>query len=70
MSAPLFDRSALQLQPLSQRTHDLSSDAILDLNTPSFIDFQGEFKNVAQKIIRAKKGGSCNIIMIGGHVIR
>jgi len=70
MSAPLFDRSALQLQPLSQRTHDLSSNAILNLNTPSFIDFQGEFKNVAQKIIRAKKGGSCNIIMIGGHVIR
>ena len=70
MPAPLFDRSALQLKPLSQRTHDLNRDAVLNLKTPSSFDCQGEFQSVAGKIVRAKKDGSCNIMMIGGHVIR
>ena len=70
MPAPLFDRSALQLKPLSQRTHDLNRDVVLNLTTPPFLNNQEEFQSVAGKIIRAKKDGSCNIMMIGGHVIR
>lgn len=70
MPAPIFDRSALKIKPLSQRIHDLSRDVILDLETPTSFEHREELQGVAEKIIRAKKEGSSTIVMMGGHVIR
>jgi hypothetical protein len=70
MPASIFDRSALKIKPLSQRVHDLSLDAVLNLESPAIVDHLEEWQSVAAKIIRSKKKGSSTIVMIGGHVIR
>ena len=70
MPAPIFDRSSLKIKPLSERIHDLSRDAILDLETPATFEYQEEMRIVAEKILQAKKKGSSTIVMMGGHVIR
>ena len=70
MPAPIFDRTALKIKPLSERIHDLNLDAVLNLESPAYIDHQEEWENVALKLIQAKKVGSSAIVMMGGHVIR
>jgi len=70
MPAPIFDRTALKIKPLSERIHDLNLNAVLNLESPAYIDHQEEWENVALKLIQAKKMGSSAIVMMGGHVIR
>ena len=70
MSAPIFDRSALKIKPLSQRIHDLSWDAVLDLVTPASFEYQERLRSVAENIVQARKKGTSIIVMMGGHVIR
>ena len=70
MTAPIFDRSILKIKPLSQRTHDLSRDVVLDLKQPASLEHQDELKSVAESIIDAKEKGNSALMMMGGHVIR
>tara|TARA_B100000315_G_scaffold259784_1_gene317213 strand:+ start:839 stop:1825 length:987 start_codon:yes stop_codon:yes gene_type:complete len=70
MPAPIFDRSALKIKPLSQRIHDLSRGAVLDLETPASFEYQERLRSVAENIIQARKKGTSIIVMMGGHVIR
>ncbi|SVE08682.1 uncharacterized protein METZ01_LOCUS461536, partial [marine metagenome] len=70
MPAPIFDRSALKIKPLSQRIHDLSRDVVLDLEQPASLEHQDELKSVAESIIEAKGKRSSTLMMMGGHVIR
>ena len=70
MPAPIFDRSALKIKPLSQRIHDLSRDVVLDLEQPASLEHQDELKSVAESIIEAKENRSSTLMMMGGHVIR
>ncbi len=70
MPAPIFDRTALKIKPLCQRTHDLSRDVVLDLETPASFEHQEVLQSVAENIVRAKKEGSSVVMMMGGHVIR
>jgi hypothetical protein len=70
MPAPIFDRSALKIKPLSERIHDLSHEVVFDLGNSELKDHQNELKGVAEEVIEAKKAGASIIIMMGGHVIR
>lgn len=70
MPAPIFDRSALKIKPLSERIHDLSHEVVFDLAHSEIEDHQDEWKGIAQKVIEAKKAGGSIIVMMGGHVIR
>jgi len=70
MPASIFDRTALKIKPLSQRIHDLSRDAVLNLETPAYFEHQDVLQGVAESIIQAKKERSSSIVMMGGHVIR
>ena len=45
-------------------------DAILNLETPLPFELKDSFRNVAEKMVQAKKNESSIILMIGGHVIR
>jgi hypothetical protein len=70
MPTPIFDRSALKNKPLSERIQDLSHDVVFDLGKSDLEDHQDEWKDVAEKVIEAKKVGASIIVMMGGHVIR
>jgi len=67
---PIFDRSKLNLLPLSDREHDLSIDAILDLSDqiPAFENENLEI--LAKRIVAARQRGAAVIILMGAHVIR
>lgn len=67
-----FDRSALKIQSLAMRRHNLDISIIKDLNSsiPANIGrFEG-IGEVARRIIRATRNGSSRIMMMGAHVIR
>ncbi len=69
MPFPQFDRSKLRVQPLAQRTHDLTLDVIQQLDAP------GTFAHpsipiVGKKLAEAKQSGASRILMMGAHVLR
>jgi hypothetical protein len=64
-----FNRSELNIKPLSERVHDLDMSSVRSLrNDVSTLD--QEWKKIAQQIVRAKKNGSSIVLMIGAHVLR
>jgi len=70
MSSPLFDRSALKIKPLTERTHDLDRSVVLDMETPAAGEPCAEIRTVARNMVAAREQGSGIILMMGGHVIR
>jgi hypothetical protein len=67
-----FDRSVLNLLPLSDRQHDLDIGIMI---YPDKIDGRGLSENpaipkLAGAVISAKKRGATTLMMYGGHVIR
>ncbi len=69
MPFPRFDRSRLQVQPLSGRQHDLSLDILLPL------DSQADFEHpslaiLGERLRAAKAAGAARILMMGAHVLR
>jgi hypothetical protein len=70
MPYPEFDRSALSLKPLSERTHDLdlSSALALDADPPPFD--HPALPQIAQRIVAARRDERPVILMIGAHVLR
>lgn len=70
MPFPVFDRSELRIQPLSDREHDLDLSAILPLDAP-LPDFNHPaMATTAEKLIQAKRQQSARIVMMGAHVLR
>jgi len=65
---PAFDRSRLELQPLSRRRHQVKISNILPLEGSSSVE--QALQSVASKILAASARNSAVVIMIGGHVIR
>jgi len=70
MPYPIFDRSKLNLLPLSDREHDLSMDVILDLSD-EIPAFENEnLETLAKRIVEAHQRGAAVIVLMGAHVIR
>lgn len=63
-----FDRSRLEILPLSSRRHVLSLKDILPLK--GYSPVQATFRVVAEKIVSARSRDAAVILMAGGHVIR
>jgi len=65
-----FDRSRLQIKPLSERQHDLHLDRWMDLDDepPSYEHEQ--LAQVADRLHRAKSAGAARVLIMGAHVIR
>jgi len=69
MSFTLFDRTKLELKPLSARKHDMTLAGVLNLDEgPPFDD--PALKEVAKRIVRAHRAGRQVILMMGAHVIK
>lgn len=63
-----FDTSRIELLPLSDREHDLTSDILLPLEGDTL--HLEEMRPVAQSIMKAKVHKKNVILFMGGHVIR
>jgi hypothetical protein len=65
-----FDRSQLNLLPLSDRTHDFTLDEVLSLDSvvPPFK--HDGLSTVIDRIVSARKNGRPVILMMGAHVIK
>ena len=70
MPYPLFDRSRLRLQPLSDRQHDLSLDSLWHLDDPIPAYDHPQLDTLAQRVAAAARAGRPVILMMGAHVIR
>ena len=70
MPYPTFDRSRLELKPLSERQHDMTlADVLaLDAEVPAFDD--PNLGVIARRVIRAHRAGRPVILMMGAHVIK
>ena len=69
MPFPMFDRSRLQLKPLSERIHDLD----LSVMKPAVFDNGYRHPTIdilSDRIRTAKEKGANVTLMLGGHVIR
>ncbi|QPJ65294.1 MAG: hypothetical protein G3M78_07790 [Candidatus Nitrohelix vancouverensis] len=70
MPSPRFDRSALHIQPLEKRRHDLGLESILPLKELNADSVHPKLQQIAKRMVRARIEGRANVIMIGAHVIR
>jgi hypothetical protein len=65
-----FDRSKLNLLPLSERIHDLDISAMLDPDTHKPTFEHPSIDKLAGRIIKAREKGAAVLLMMGAHVIR
>ena len=66
-----FNRSRLLVQPLSDRTHDLTLDNWLALDDPATPEFtHADLAAVAALLTTARARGAARILMMGAHVLR
>jgi len=70
MPYQMFDRSKLNVHPLSEREHDLSIDGLIDINAELEPFDDPAIEPLAQAIINARKKDAAVILMYGAHVIR
>jgi hypothetical protein len=64
----LFDRSRLEILPVSERANDLSSEDVKNLE-PRAVTLEG-IKETAEHISRAKIASAARVFMMGAHVLR
>jgi hypothetical protein len=65
-----FDRSQLQIKPLSERVHDMHLDHLLRLDEPAPPFTHPHLADVAARIEAAKRRQAARILMMGAHVIK
>lgn len=70
MPYPIFDRSKLNILPLSERKHDMTLDDVLSLDVDVRLNDSADLHTVAQRVIRARQDGRPVILMMGAHVIK
>lgn len=70
MTYPEFDRSRLEIEPLSERVHDMTLADVfpLDAELPPFDDAQMPL--IAERIVRARRADRPVILMMGAHVLK
>jgi hypothetical protein len=70
MPYPQFDRTQLELRPLSERVHDMTLDHLLDpaANFPTAAD--PALPILAERILRARAAGRPVLLLMGGHLIK
>ncbi|MGO9271567.1 MAG: hypothetical protein ACLQOO_15110 [Terriglobia bacterium] len=66
----VFDRSRLLIKALSERTHDMKLDDVLGLKDPAPEFSHPQLREVARRVVAAKKVGAARILMMGAHVIK
>src|SRR5690348_5577029 len=66
----IFDRSRLELKPISERVHDLQLDRWLGLDDPAPEFAHADLATLAARLRRAREKGAARILMMGAHVIR
>lgn len=69
MPFKLFDRSRLELKPLSERQHDITQAVMIDPDAPPVFEHPS-IDVLADRIRRAKQSRSTVLWMMGAHVIR
>ena len=70
MPYPLFDCSKLKLQPLAERTHDVSIDCFIGLDESLEPFDHPALAALATDICTARDKGAAIMLMYGAHVIR
>jgi hypothetical protein len=70
MHFPAFDRSRLRIQPLANRTHDLTLAHVLPLDAPLPPFEHAAIAVLGQRLAAAKRAGAARILLIGAHVLR
>ena len=70
MTYPQFDRSKLELKPLSERVHDISIDRFIGLDEPLEPFEHPALVPLAEAILIARKNNAAVMLMYGAHVIR
>lgn len=65
-----FDRSRLNIKPLSERVNDLALDNWLQLGDPVPVFEHPDLAVVAERLKQAKERGSARILMLGAHLLR
>jgi hypothetical protein len=70
MPFPIFDRSRLKLQPLSQRKHDMDLSRMMPLDAP-LPDFKHPAMAIlGRRVVEARDRGAAAVLMMGAHVLR
>jgi hypothetical protein len=70
MPYPQFDRSQLEIKPLSERAHDMTLDYLLKLSDPVPPVDDPALPKIAERIVHARKAGRPVILLMGGHLIK
>ena len=66
---PTFDLSKLNLKPLAERKHDMHVSEVKELGCPQPME-NADLKEIAARIVAARKRGAAVILMMGAHVIK
>jgi hypothetical protein len=70
MPYPLFDRSALRIQPLAQRVHDLDRSSIRSLAEVVAPEGSPHLPRIAERLRQARQHQRARIWLMGAHVLR
>lgn len=65
-----FDRSRLEIRPLSERVHDMTLADILPLDAPVPPFENSDIRTIADRILTARRTGRPVIMLMGAHVIK
>ena len=65
-----FDRSQLELLPLSDRTHDFTLSEVMPLSVDAALFEHEGLQTVTKRIREAKENGRAVILMMGAHVLK
>ena len=66
----IFDRSRLQVKPLSERVHDLSRDRWIGVSDEVPEYTHPDLGAVAERLLRARASGSARMLVMGAHLLR
>ena len=69
MPYPQFDRSLLRLKPLSERTHDMFREEMIDPDAPSGFSHP-TIALLADRLRAARAAGAQRLMMMGAHAIK
>lgn len=67
---PMFDRSRLKLEPLTERQHDMTVEDILPLDAPIDVMDNPDLPLIAERIKAARERDAAVILVMGAHLIR
>ena len=73
MPLPSFDRGRLLIKPLAERTHDLSIEQQLPLDTwppPLETRAMHDINEIGRRMAAARERGAAILLLMGAHVIR